>query len=264
MPWQAAYPTREHEAAAQAIVERYRPDPRVAAILLTNSCARGKATRDSCLDMSILVDPETLRVERLSLQADWDTFLATSRAIQDLRAAGRYSQVHLDFVDGDFSPEERDEAAGPDSFELGIGNLLAYAQPLQQNGGYLQLLKDQWLPYYGEGLRRERLRMVRRYCLNNLHHVPWYVERRLHFQAFDRLYNAYREFLQALFIARRTYPIAYNKWIREQVEEILGFPELYAQLTHLFEIRHFEGPELSERGEAVERLLDTYAPAPEV
>lgn len=28
--------------------------------------------------------------------------------------------------------------------------------------------------------------------------------------------------MQALFIARRTYPIAYDKWIREQVVDILG------------------------------------------
>ena len=257
----AAYPTAEHEQAAEAIVERFAPHPGVAAVLLTNSCARGKATRDSCLDMAILVEPEALRVERLSLEADWEAFRTTSRTLQGLRGAGRYSEVHLDFVDGIFSPEERDEAAGPDGFELGVGNLLAYARPLQQNGGYLQRLKDQWLPYYGEALRRERLGMVRHYCLGNLDHIPWYVERGLHFQAFDRFYNAYREFLQALFIARRTYPIAYNKWIREQVEEILELPELYAQLPHLFELGRFESAEIAEKARTIERLLAEYAPA---
>ena len=102
--------------------------------------------------------------------------------------------------------------------------------------------------------------MVRWYCLNNLHHIPLYVERGLYFQSFDRLYNAYREFLQALFIARRTYPIAYNKWIREEVEEILGLPELYAELSHLFEIKKFESSELMEKGQQVECLLEEYAP----
>ena len=104
--------------------------------------------------------------------------------------------------------------------------------------------------------------MVRSYCLNNLHHIPLYIERGLYFQSFDRLYNAYQEFLQALFIARRTYPIAYNKWIREQVEEILGLPELYAQLSHLFEIKRFESSEIADKAEKVERLLEEYAPAP--
>ncbi len=79
---------------------------------------------------------------------------------------------------------------------------------------------------------------------------------------FDRLYNAYREFLQALFIARRTYPIAYNKWIREEVEEILGLPELYAQLPHLFEIRQFESSEIADKAKEVEKLLEKYAPSP--
>ena len=102
--------------------------------------------------------------------------------------------------------------------------------------------------------------MVRRYCLNNLQHIPTYVERGLYFQSFDRLYNAYREFLQALFIARRTYPIAYNKWIREQIVDILGLPQLYPQLTHLFEIKRFESDELAQKGQEVERLLAEYAP----
>lgn len=97
---------------------------------------------------------------------------------------------------------------------------------------------------------------------NNLHHIPLYVERGLYFQSFDRLYNPFQEFLQALFIARRTYPIAYNKWIREQVEEILGLPELYAQLPRLLEIRHFESREIAEKAVTLERLLEAYAPAP--
>ena len=82
----------------------------------------------------------------------------------------------------------------------------------------------------------------------------------MYFQSLDRLYNAYREFLQALFIARRTYPIAYNKWIREEVEEILGLPELYQQLTHLFEIKHFESTEIADKALEVEQLLNQYAP----
>jgi hypothetical protein len=133
---------------------------------------------------------------------------------------------------------------------------------LWQGSDYYSRLKTKWLPYYGEELRLQRLKMVREYCLNNLHHIPLYVERGLYFQSFDRLYNAYREFLQALFIARRTYPIAYNKWIREQVEEILGLPGLYAQLSHLFEISRFESTEIAAKAIEVEELLDEYASEP--
>ncbi len=103
---------------------------------------------------------------------------------------------------------------------------------------------------------------MRWFCLNNLHHIPLYIERGLYFQSFDRLYNAYLEFLQALFIARRTYPIAYNKWIHEQVVEILDLPELYEQLPRLFEIKQFESGEIADKAKTLEDLLEKYAPSP--
>lgn len=263
MPLQPSYPTPEHAAAAQAIVEFFSRGYPIEAVLLVNSCARGKATRDSCLDMVVLVQPDLLRKQREQWEQEWAAFDEASPAIGALKKAGRYSVVHFDFIDGVFAPEERDEAAGPDSFELELGNFLVYSVPLWQAGDYFSQIQRQWLPYYGDIMRTQRLQMVRHYCLNNLHHIPLYVERGLYFQAFDRLYNAYREFLQALFIARRVYPLAYNKWIREQVEEILGLPELYAQLPPLFEIRHFESSEIAVKAQSVEQLLETYAPAPD-
>jgi hypothetical protein len=45
------------------------------------------------------------------------------------------------------------------------------------------------------------------------------------------------------------------------VEEILGVPELYAQLSHLFEIRQFESKEILNKAKEVEGLLEKYAPA---
>lgn len=96
-----------------------------------------------------------------------------------------------------------------------------------------------------------------RYGRNNLDHIPPYVDRALYFQAFHRLYDAYREFLQALFISRRTYPIAYDKWIHEQVAEILGLPELYRHLPRLFKIDRFEGPAIAGKAQDLERLIET-------
>jgi predicted nucleotidyltransferase len=261
MKLQATYPTPEHETAAETITAFFTANYSIDAILLVNSCARGKATRDSCLDISVLAGPESLRSQFDRLEAGWTNFEDTNPVVQTLKKVGKYSQVHLDFTDGVFAPQERDEAAGPDDFELGIGNLLAYSFPLWQGSDYWDRLKAQWLPYYDEPLARQRLNMVRHYCLNNLHHIPLYVQRGLYFQSLDRLYNAYREFLQALFIARRTYPIAYNKWIQEQVEEILGLSALYSKLTHLFEFKRLESSEIAGKAEEVESLLEEYAPA---
>lgn len=260
----ATYPTQEHQAAADAIVDFFVSNYKIDAVLLVNSCARGKATRDSCLDIVILAKPDPSRSQLSDLEAGWEELDKSSEVIKALYQVGKYSVVHPDFVDGGFIPHEQDEAAGPDDFEVQIGNFLVYSVPLWQRSDYLTQLKQQWLPYYNEELRQKRLDRVRWYCLNNLHHIPLYIERGLYFQSFDRLYNAYHEFLQALFIERRTYPIAYNKWIREQVEEILGLPDLYEQLSHLFEIKRFEGTEIADKAKEVEELLEKYAPSPNV
>jgi hypothetical protein len=257
---QATYPTPEHKAAADVIVDFFVSNYNIDAVLLVNSCARGKATRDSCLDIIMLARPDPSRSPLSALEAGWLDFEKSNRTIKSLYEVGKYSVVHPDFINGVFTPREQDEADGPDDFELQIGNFLAYSVPLWEGSDYFTQLKQQWLPYYNEELRQQRLARVRWYCLNNLHHIPLYVERGLYFQSFDRLYNAYREFLQALFIARRTYPIAYNKWIREQVDEILALPALYDQLSHLFEIKQFESDEIADKAKEVEQLLEEYAP----
>jgi hypothetical protein len=259
----ARFPTPEHQAAAEEIVEFFADRYDIDAVLLVNSCARSRATRDSCLDMIVLARPEALRRQQPEMERGWEELNGTSPTIAALRGVGRYSVVHLDFSDGVFAPYEREEASGPDDFELWIGNFVAYSAPLWQGTDYFVQLRRQWLPFYDEALRNSRLEMVRRHCLNNLHHIPLSVERGLYFQAFDRLYNAFREFLQALFIARRTYPIAYNKWIREQVVEILGLPELYAELPRLLEIASLESSDTARKAQQLERLLEEYAPAPD-
>jgi predicted nucleotidyltransferase len=263
MQLRADYPTPQHAAAARVITGFFSTRYDVQAVMLLNSCARGKATRDSCLDLAVLAEPDWLSSNLGALESDWSAFEARETAIQDLKQVGTFSDVHPAFIDGVFEPQERDEAAGPDDFELQIGNFLAYSVPLWQRGDYLARLKSRWLPYYPDNLRRQRLQAVRWFCLNNLHHIPLYVERGLYFQSLDRLYNAHQEFLQALFITRRVYPIAYNKWVREQVVDILGLPDLYPRLTSLFEIGRLESDELAARAEEVERLLNEYAPAPD-
>jgi hypothetical protein len=254
------YPTQEHQIAAEVISEYFVNNFHIDAVLLVNSCARGRASRDSCLDIVVLAKRDEGRSPLSELEAGWYELERSNEAIQNLYKAGKYSVVHPDFISGDFTPSEQDEAAGPDDFEIQIGNFLAYSFPLWQGSDYFTQLKGQWLPYYNEELRRQRLEKVRWFCLNNLDHIPLYIERGLYFQSFDRLYNAYQEFLQALFIARRTYPIAYNKWIHEQVVEILRLPKLYEQLTQLFEIKKFESTEILDKAREVEALLEEYAP----
>ena len=261
MKFEPIYPSPEHQNAANVITEHFVSNYKIDAVLLVNSCARGKATRDSCLDIVVLAKEGEERSQLNELKSSWYELESSSQEIQNLYKVGKYSVVHPDFIRGIFTPREQDESAGPDDFEIQIGNFLAYSYPLWQGSDYFTQLKEQWLPYYNEELRLQRLERVRWFCLNNLHHIPLYIERGLYFQSFDRLYNAYQEFLQALFIARKTYPIAYNKWIHEQLVGILGLPKLYEQITHLFEIKKFESTEIADKAEEVEELLDKYAPS---
>ncbi len=175
MQLRATYPSREHGEAAEAIIDFFITKYQIEVVLLVNSCARGKATRDSCLDIVVLARPEILQSELSNWEKQWGAFNQTNPIIQALKTVGKYSVVHLDFSNGVFEPKEQDEAAGPDSFELGVGNYLTYSVPLWQRSDYLAQLKQQWLPYYNESLRQQRLQRVRFYCLNNLHHIPCWV-----------------------------------------------------------------------------------------
>jgi hypothetical protein len=253
-----AYPTPQHAAAAQAVVDFFATRHEADCVLLVNSCARGKATPDSCLDITVVVPLTLMHDERAALESAWLAQYSHEDVYAHLRAVGRFSQLDLELTDGLFHPTERDWTSGPDVFELEVGNTLAYSVPLWQRNKRLSQLNAQWLPYYAEALRATRLAVARKYCLNNLDHIPLYIERGLYFQAFRRLYDASREFLQALFITRRTYPIAYDKWIKEQIVDILKLPELYPQLTALFEIQHFESTEIEHKGAHLRELVEQY------
>jgi len=258
--FKSEYPTLQHKKAAERIVDLFSKNSEVQAVLLTCSCARGKATRDSCLDIAVLVKPEILLTEKINLEQMWESVYRNDLPFRALQEVGLYSHVDLELVNGLFKPGHHDWTSGPDEFELSIGNLLSYSIPLFEQGNYFDQLKKQWLPYYAEELRRERLVMVCRYCLNNLNHIPVYITRSLYFQSFHRLWLAFGEFLQALFISRRVYPLAYNKWIREQIVEILALPQLYAALPKLFEIQKFESDEIAKKAKMLGALVKEFIP----
>lgn len=252
------YPTKQHELTANSIVAFFSKQEKVKAVLLTCSCARNKASKDSCLDIAILIDDKTTPIQRQELDQQWTAFSKTEPAILQLQKVGKYSQVDLEFTDGNIVPGYHGWTSGPDEFELAIGNLFVYSVSLWNVDTSLNQVKSQWLPYYQESLRIQRLEMVSKYFFNNLDHIPLYINRGLYFQSFRRFYNAFGEFLQALFISRKIYPIAYDKWIKEQIVDILKLPELYPKLTNLFELRRFESTEILQKAEELESMLNKY------
>jgi predicted nucleotidyltransferase len=255
---QETYPTLAHEKAARAIVSYFQQLPETAAVLLVNSCARGRATPDSCLDVLVLVAPETLAQQGQQLNDNWQAFYKTDPHFVALAQAGRFAEVHLDIEDGRYTPTPRTIDEPADSFELAVGNHLAYSLVLWERSGYATQLKQQWLPYYAETLRQERLVQIQNACRHHLDHIPLYARRELYFAAFDRLYTGFQLFMQALFIAHSTYPIAYNKWIREQVEVILELPDLYRLLPGVLEVRPFISGIITSRAQELATLLELY------
>jgi predicted nucleotidyltransferase len=252
------FPTPLHQQAVETMVEFFQGRLHVEAVLLVNSLARGTATPESDIDAAVLIASDLPATEQQVLEQQWLNFYARHDIFRRFKASGRFTAVHLDLIDGQFNPETWDDGGGPDGFELEIGNRLVYSLPLWEEGSALTDLKSVWLPYYNPTLQRERLAMVRAACTYDLEFIPFYIDRGLYFQAFDRLYKAFREFLQALFIARRTYPLAYNKWIREQVERHLGLPELYPKLPQILEIPQLESRVMQSKARLLRELLEQW------
>jgi hypothetical protein len=108
---------------------------------------------DSDLDVAVLVKSTTSVKELRELEMLWGEFAAAQSLIQQFRQAGRFSQVHLDVLDGRIAPSIWDDGGGPDSFEVEIGNRLAVSLPLREPGPRFRELQAEWLPYYPEDLR---------------------------------------------------------------------------------------------------------------
>ncbi len=175
------YPTELHEKSAIEITEFFSRIEDVKAVLLTCSCARGVATSDSCLDIAVLL-PFDLDVKRKEeIITCWNKEHESNKLFKQLRIVGKYSHIDLGFINGDFKEGYHCWASGPDEFEVEIGNYVYYSKPLYEKDDYFEKLRNKWLPYYNDQLRKERFEMVKGYFLNNLHHIPVYVDRELYF-----------------------------------------------------------------------------------
>jgi len=249
------FPTAIHQDAAGMVRDYFSAIPFVDSILVVNSCARGQATPESDLDFAILVNPGTTTTEIKNIETNWQIYSATQPAILKYRQSGQFAHLHLDIIDGNYSPAIIEIGEPIDYFEVEIGNQICYSAPMDNPGSYFQSLQNKWLAYYNEELRLQRLAMVRKACEYDLDHIPFFINRSLYFQAFDILCKAFQEYLQALFIANKTYPIAYNKWIREQVVKWLNKPALYPKLPPILSVTNIESNEINDKAKMLRGLL---------
>jgi predicted nucleotidyltransferase len=239
------FPTKLHSDAAKVIQDYFAVLPAVDTVLVVNSCARGHAVPESDLDFAILVKPGTTVSDIQSIETLWQSYSANQPALLNYKQSGPFAHLHLDIISGNYTPTVLEIGVASDYFEIEIGNQICYSAPLNQAGAYFQKLQKRWLPYYDEKLRLERLSMTRAACAYDLAHIPVFIKRELYFQAFDILCKAFQEYLQVLFIAHKTYPIAYNKWIKEQIVILLNRPELYPKLSPILSITNIESQEIN-------------------
>lgn len=252
------FPTPLHQQAANVVTDYFLSRSDIDTILVVNSCARGQAVPESDLDFAILAKSDLSIAKLQSIENQWLSYRETQSAYLAYKKSSPFAHIHLDVIDGRFEPTDWDDGGGPDSFEVEVGNRIAYSAPMDKPGTYFRSLQDQWLPYYNEELRLKRLAMCRQACEYDLAQIPFLVNRGLFFHAFDKLYKAFQEFLQTLFIAHRTYPIAYNKWIRDQIEQRLNLPELYPKLSPVLSVNNIESKELISKADRLAELVRTY------
>jgi predicted nucleotidyltransferase len=251
-----SFPTTLHQETAEITRDYFQNIPEVDTILVTNSCARGQAIPESDLDMAILVQPDTESNKISEIENSWNKFSKTQPTINNYRDSSPYAHLHVDVITGKYAPAPFELGGEIDSFEIEIGNHICYSAPFGDEGKYFQQFKEEWLPYYANDLRIVRFAMLKSACRYDLDHIPVLVARGLHFHAFHILYNAFQKFLQLLFISKRTYPIAYNKWIKYQLANWLKMPELYPRLVTIMAISKIESDEINNKAQALGQLLD--------
>jgi predicted nucleotidyltransferase len=254
-----SFPTKLHQDSAELIRDYFLAISNVDTVLVVNSCARGKAAPESDLDFAILVKPGTAAAEIKSIEHSWRIYSEKQPTFLKYKQSSQFAHLHLDIIDGNYKPTNIEKGEPIDYFEIEIGNQICYSAPMGNTGPYFQELQNKWLPYYNEELRLQRLQTTKEACSYDLDHIPFFIKRELYFQAFDILCKAFQEYLQVLFIANKTYPIAYNKWIKEQVVKWLNKPDLYPKLSPILSISNIESNEINDKAKDLRKLLNNLA-----
>ena len=125
MPILPAYPSIYHQKAAEKFAAFFYTRFGVDAILLVNSCARGKASPDSCLDLAVILTPAAFKPARAVFENDWEAFYHHEPVFADLEKCGVHPNIEPYFCDGNFSTLEHSWTSRPDEFEQEIEAVFA-------------------------------------------------------------------------------------------------------------------------------------------
>lgn len=258
------YPTQSYSIVLNKMVKYYETYPRVFAIVLIGSLARGKAASGSCIDLATFLHDEEFKklASRRTKRANAYSRLGGKICFYsgDVEGGVQFDNIRVDlvFTDGRFRKGRNPFDIVNDEFETTIGNLLVYGVPLFTKGSKYQRLKSKYLPFYSEDLRQKRLDGTKSEFNYKVWKTRWLALRGEYIAAFDTLIETTRIFLQHLFIKQRKYPIDYCKWLKEQCESVLAMPELYPKLAAMIGDTKLSKMGIEKKAAMLERLMQQY------
>lgn len=250
-----SFPTSEHEKIVNIMTDYFKSDPRIFAVVLEGSLARGQAVIGSCVDLGIFIYPDDMgkffrREETRKRIADyakmggktqryWGESPDSRRDIEmEHEIEFEDSLVDVDLLFRSDIPRLRNQLGiCQDQFDLGVGNLFVYCIPLYERDNTYKSLAKKYLPFYDDEIRKERLEGTRKEFDQRIQKIKWLADRGQLFDCYSQLLLSFKIFLQHLFIKERKYPISYKKWIKYQITDILHKPELYEKLTGVLALR---------------------------
>lgn len=253
-----SFPTDFHKEVFEKSIDFLKKHPAVGAVSLGGSLGRGEGVPTSDVDLNAYLKLGSIPDVKEKLLQDFKSFAAT---LGDFSKIDKYFHVDLDVRSINIKPEPRRWTSGPDEYEVEIGNAYVHCELVFELDQVFTNAKKQYVPYYNEEFRQKRFKEVLMYLNNNIGHIEPAVNRGLYFHAHKRLHDANREFLQALFISRKIYPIAYDKWVKKQLVEILNLSKLHEEFVALYELNKLESTELIEKGQKLSNLINLYVKA---
>jgi hypothetical protein len=259
------YPSAGYKKPLTDLVEYFKGYAGVYAIVLTGSLARAKAVKGSCIDLYVFLDEEDFKALASNVKSRAKAYSRLNGQIcyyeNGIEGGVKFGDVRVDlgFTDGKFKPcRENSFDVTRDEFETTVGNLLVYSVVLHQKDERYQQLKQKYLPFYDDGLRKARLEKTAEEFDYKIWKTRWLAKRAEYLAALYALLEAHRIFLQHLFIKERKYPIDYTKWLNEQCSTILRIPTLYRRLLLVISGVEMTEKGIREKSNSLENLFTEY------
>lgn len=248
------FPTPRHAALVSALRDLFGAEDDVSAILLGGSLARGRGGPASDVDLLLLVPADRLAAFA-TRPRDYAALGATGVEAEPDGVALDFGGLpaHIWMTDGKLAPRASGSVLD-DPFELEVAALYVNARPLLDRDGLRGRLGARYLPFYDEGLRRQRLRRLAGEFASHCAALEDQAARGLGFAAIDRLHTAFRAFVLGLFLANRRYPLDLMKHLEEQVGDGLGRADLLPAMRGVLALRALHPAALTERAHRLRSL----------